>query len=433
MNASDLPPTLADAQETIRALQEELAKTNQGLAVLNLELEKRIDERTAELVLAHQELKQTNSELMQLAMELEDRVARRTAELEAKNQTLRQQAIHLRESEERFRATFEQAAVGIAHVAPDGRWLRVNRKLCDIVGYTQAELLPLTFQHITHPDDLAADLGYVRQVLGGEIATYSMEKRYIRKDRSLIWINLTVSLVREPSGDPRYFIAVVEDITARKQAEAENRRLNEDLERRVADRTAQLEQANQELEAFSYSVSHDLRAPLRAIDGFSRILLREYAGALPEEARGLLQDVRANTQQMGRLVDDLLAFSRLSRQPIKKQPVAPAALVRQCLDELRGLQEGRRVQIGVAELAPCLGDPALLKQVWTNLLSNALKYTGKREVAVIEVGSRAGNGPGSPTASTWCATGPRRWSSCSAPTATPTAKLKTAPRWSCST
>jgi len=125
----------------------------------------------------------------------------------------------IEESEEMFSATFEQAAVGIAHVAPDGRWLRVNRKLCDIVGYSRDELMKLTFQEITHPEDLEADLAYVKQILAGEIHTYSMEKRYVRKDGSIVWINLTRSLVRKPSGEPKYFVAFIEDITERKQME----------------------------------------------------------------------------------------------------------------------------------------------------------------------------------------------------------------------
>jgi light-regulated signal transduction histidine kinase (bacteriophytochrome) len=158
-------------------------------------------------------------------------------------------------------------------------------------------------------------------------------------------------------------------------------------------RTAQLEVANKELEAFSYSVSHDLRAPLRAIDGFSRILLEEYAEPLPHDARDYLNSVRANAQQMGWLVDDLLAFARLGRQPIKKQPLDPVKLVRQCLDELRGEQDGRRVEIVVGDLPPCDAEPVLLKQVWTNLLSNAIKYTRGREVATIEVGCRVDGGP----------------------------------------
>jgi PAS domain S-box-containing protein len=126
----------------------------------------------------------------------------------------------LREGEQRFRATFEQAAVGIAHIAPSGAWLRVNQRLCEIVGYTREELLQRTFQDITYPDDLDADLVYMAQMLANEIPTYTMEKRYIRKDGSLVWINLTRSLVREAEGAPKYFISVVEDITTRKRAEA---------------------------------------------------------------------------------------------------------------------------------------------------------------------------------------------------------------------
>lgn len=125
----------------------------------------------------------------------------------------------LRESEERFRATFDQAAVGISHNAPDGRWLRVNQKLCSILGYTQEELLEKSFQDITHPDELEADLEQLRRLLAGEIQTYSMEQRYLRKDGSIVWIYLTVSLVCEPSGEPKYFIAVIEDINERKQTE----------------------------------------------------------------------------------------------------------------------------------------------------------------------------------------------------------------------
>jgi PAS domain S-box-containing protein len=136
-------------------------------------------------------------------------------------------ALHI--SEERFRAIFEQAAVGIARVGPQGQWLQVNEKLCDIVGYTRAELLDRTFQAITYPADLDADLAYVGQMLAGEIPTYSMEKRYIRKDGSLIWINLTVSLVREPSGEPKYFIAVIQDIADRKGAEDALRESKEQL------------------------------------------------------------------------------------------------------------------------------------------------------------------------------------------------------------
>ena len=136
------------------------------------------------------------------------------------DETERKQAeVTLQESEERFRGTFEQAAVGIAHVGPKGQFIRINQRFCDIVGYTHGEMRKLTFQDITHPDDLEADLEHVHRVLAGKTQIYSMEKRYLKKDGSCIWVNLTVSLVRKSSGEPNYFISVVEDITRRKQAE----------------------------------------------------------------------------------------------------------------------------------------------------------------------------------------------------------------------
>src|SRR5919112_766393 len=140
----------------------------------------------------------------------------------------------MRASEERFRATFEQAAVGIAHNAPDGTWLRVNRKLCEILGHSREELLEKTFQDVTHPDDLATTVEQDRRLLAGAIGSFSMEKRYIKKDGSTVWGNLTVSLAREASGEPVYFIAVIEDITERKRAEEElkgsHRRIEDILE-----------------------------------------------------------------------------------------------------------------------------------------------------------------------------------------------------------
>jgi signal transduction histidine kinase len=166
----------------------------------------------------------------------------------------------------------------------------------------------------------------------------------------------------------------------------------DELEERVIERTAQLEAANQELEAFSYSISHDLRAPLRAINGFARILLEEHAPHLPDEAQEYLQFVRDNAQHMGQLIDDLLAFSRLSRQPLTKQAVAPADLVRQVFSDARAIQEGRRINLTIGDLPLCQADPALLKQVFVNLLDNALKFTSQREVAEIEVGYREEQG-----------------------------------------
>lgn len=145
------------------------------------------------------------------------------------------------DSERRFRETFEQAAVGIAHVAIDGAWLKVNHRFCDIVGYSEDELRQLKFQDVTHPDDLDPDWTRAQALLRGEINTYSLEKRYIRKDQEVVWVNLTVSIARDELGAPEYFIAVVEDIRGRKQVEAERDELIRTLEEQVRRRTDELE------------------------------------------------------------------------------------------------------------------------------------------------------------------------------------------------
>ena len=155
--------------------------------------------------------------------------------------------VALRESEERFRDTFEQAAIGIAHVSPEGDFLRINQRFCDIVEYTKEEMLKHTFQDITHPDDLDIDLEYVRQMLSGKIQTYSMEKRYFKKNGSIVWVNLTVSLVRKSSGESKYFISAVENITKQKQAEQALKLAHDKLEHRVKERTQEFIEINQQL------------------------------------------------------------------------------------------------------------------------------------------------------------------------------------------
>jgi len=152
----------------------------------------------------------------------------------------RRKSISLKETEELFQATFEQAAVGIAHAAPNGTWLRVNRKLCDILGYSAEELKATSFQEITHPEDRDSTAIYINRLLANEIETQSTNKRYMRKDKSYAWIHLTVSLVRESSGVPKFFIAVIEDISARKRSEDELNRYKEHLEELVEERSSEL-------------------------------------------------------------------------------------------------------------------------------------------------------------------------------------------------
>ncbi|MEO0924857.1 MAG: PAS domain S-box protein [Cyanobacteria bacterium J06643_13] len=463
-------------------------------------------------------------------------------------------------SETRFRNTFEQAAVGIAHVAPDGKWLRVNQKLCQIIGYPKDELLQKTFQNITHPEDLDSDLKHIRQILAGEIPTYSLEKRYIRKDGANIWINLTVSLVRNSDGEPDYFISVIEDISNRKYLElslqktlkrlsnlhlidrailaaehpqeiaktsigeipkfiacqrisivtfdweretatvlatqgrgtqlagngfqvhsqvwqdlieqldkidpqqnylvaylshlpqlsqavpaleaagldcfigfplqsrdnklgilklwVENKDIiaNEDLaivrevcdqlaiaiqqanlfqqvqnytlelEARVTQRTAQLAEINQELKAFSYSISHDLKAPLRAIQGFATAIEEDYGSNLDDLGKEYTRRLVSSAQQMERLIQDLLAYSRLSRAEIQMQTIDLDRIVTSAIAQLEPEIAESQAQIAIDRpLLNILGNKTVLTQIVSNLLSNAIKFVTPGIVPQVQI------------------------------------------------
>lgn len=294
--------------------------------------------------------------------------------------------LRLAESEQRFRATFEQAAVGMAQIGLDGKWLRVNDRLCEMLGYRREELLTLSSLDLTHPEDRETAFSRMQSLLIGDVTSYTLEKRYVCLDGSVLWVSHTVALVRK-DGEAQYFIAVTEDIGKRKAAEEEIRRLHDELERRVEERTAELAAANQELEAFSYSVSHDLQAPLRSIGGFAQIIFEDYGTALPAEARGYLGRVRQSAKHMGQLIDDLLAFSRLGRRPLKTHMADLRMLAEQCVMELKGIDPERAVNVSVGALPSCQCDPILFKQVLTNLLSNAFKFTRQAENPQIEVGS----------------------------------------------
>lgn len=211
----------------------------------------------------------------------------------------------------------------------------------------------------------------------GQLRDFELEHDFPRLGRRTMLLN--ARRVSQVGGPGRRIFLAIEDVTEKYQAREEARRLREELEDRVKQRTA-------ELEAFSYSVSHDLRSPLRALDGFARILLEEFAPNLPPEGQEYVRDIRRNAQKMGQLVDDLLAFSRLGRQPLQRRRVAPAALVREVLEDVRQEREARQVEVVVGDLPTCHADPALLKQVWANLLGNAFKYTRKHDPARIEVG-----------------------------------------------
>jgi PAS domain S-box-containing protein len=287
-------------------------------------------------------------------------------------------------SEERYRSLTLATSQIVWNANPQGEMAEDLPMWREFTGQAPAEIRGQGWIDALHPDDRerTADL-WSRSVRSRSL--YDTEFRLQRHDGEYRYMAVHGVPVLERDGTIREWVGTCADITERVLAEDEVRKLNEKLGKRVAERTTELEAANQELEAFTYSISHDLRAPLRAVDGFSRILLEDYGPQLPAEAQHYLQVARDNALQMGGLIDGLLAFSHLGRQPLRKLPVAPADLVRQVLEDLRLEQTGRRVEIAVGHLPVCEGDPLLLKQVFVNLLSNALKYSRTRENAHIEI------------------------------------------------
>ncbi len=297
-------------------------------------------------------------------------------------QTRSQQQSQLRRSEARFETTFERAAVGMALLSAEGKWLRVNQALCDILGYTPQDFYQYTLQDLLHPDDFLADQREKARILRGEIEHFSLEKRYRHREGHLVWTSVSIAGIREGAA-LQYFVSVLVDINARKQAEAEIMLLNATLERRVQARTAELTAANQELDSFSYAVSHDLRAPLRAMSGFSEALQEDYAAQLPEEAREYLQQISLASHRMSDLIDGLLVLSRCARGGIQFETVNLSQLASSILNELAQQTPQRRVDIDIAPDLMAQGDARMLQVVLRNLLDNAWKYTSHTQQAVI--------------------------------------------------
>ena len=279
----------------------------------------------------------------------------------------------LRASEERFRATFEQLAVGIAHVAPDGRWIEVNQRLLDIVGYTREELLSRTFQDITYPPDLETDLDFVHQMLEGRISTYSMQKRYVKKDDSLLWIELTVSLVRNEAGEPKYFISVIQDIDARKKAE------------RVIDEISEQLRQSQKMEAvgrLAGGVAHDFNNVLSVILGRGELVLQQLKE--PDPAREEVSEVVAAAERAAALTRQLLAFSR---QQVLQPAVADLGEVVRSMGKMIARLIGEDIEVRIltgASLGRVLVDRSQVEQVILNLVVNARDAMPRGGVLTLE-------------------------------------------------
>ena len=287
-------------------------------------------------------------------------------------------------SEARFRRLFESNIIGIIFTNLNGDITEANDAFLDMVGYTQEDILAgkVCWKSMTPPEYDSIDGQKIEEIVTTGACT-PFEKEYIRQDSSRVPILVAGALLE---GSKQDMVAFILDLTERKQAEAEIRQFNQRLEKRVKERTAQLEVANKELESFSYSVSHDLRAPLRHISGFVDLLQRRAVATLDETSLRYLNTIAQAAKQAGTLVDDLLAFSRMGRTEMRYTTVNMAQLVREVQRDIELEINGRTIRWHIEELPQVPGDPSMLRLVLHNLMENAVKYTQTRAQTEIEIG-----------------------------------------------
>jgi PAS domain S-box-containing protein len=287
----------------------------------------------------------------------------------------------LRESEERFRLLFHQAAVGIKRLDLQGRILEVNDKFCEILGYSREELLPLTLKDYTHPEDLPRERAEITRLLSREISSYSVEKRCLRKDGGLIWVRVTSSL---PSGSDRpieWWISVVEDITHDKQAEEALKRTADELAR-----------SNEDLEQFAYVASHDLQEPLRMVAGYLQLLSERYRGQIDAKADKYIAYAVDGAERMSILIRDLLAYSRVSTRAEPLSSTSSQEALDFALKNLHSAIGESGAAVTFDRLPVVRADKTQLTQVFQNVVGNALKFRDPERPPQIRVAVREDQG-----------------------------------------
>lgn len=290
---------------------------------------------------------------------------------ELKHQVSEQNEL-LRESEQQLQATFDQAAVGIGHVALDGAFLRINRRFCEIAGCSGGRD-PANIYDSTHPDDLAVCRTNDALLLEGRVRSYTLEKRYVHEDAT-VWASLTMSMVYDNAGKASFMVAIVDDITDRKLMEQE------------------LESANRDLRAFNYTVAHDLRQPLNLISGYCQGVQMACGERLTDECLEFLQKAYEATLRMNKLVSALLQFAEMAHAELKQEPVNLSLQAEEIAAELARSERERKVSFRIAAGMTANGDAQLLRAVLANLMGNAWKYSAQKAEALIEFGSTIRDG-----------------------------------------
>lgn len=314
-------------------------------------------------------IRSTKGELLAVIETLQDITQRKLAE-EA-----------LSESERKFRATFEQAAVGIVHTSIDGDWILVNQKFCDIVGFANQELINLNHKQLTHPGDIENDDVYRQRLFSGEIKTFDLEKRYISKYGAVVWVNSTVSLIRDDLGEPKCFVDVIEDISIRKQAQEELKKAK-----------AAAEATNIAKSEFLANMSHEIRTPMNGILGMTELAL---ATELSQEQKEYLGMARTSAESLLRVINDILDFSKIEAGKLDFEdiPFDLRDTMEQTVDTLaiRAHEKGLELACHIHRDVPVglIGDSGRLRQVIVNLVGNAIKFTEKGEVMIeVEAGRK---------------------------------------------
>ena len=282
----------------------------------------------------------------------------------------------LRESEQRFRLAMTNAPIGMALVGLDGSFVEVNDRVCELLDRPRERLFELTFQDITHAEDLDTDLAYVNQLLVGEIAHYEMEKRYLRPSGEVVWALLGGSLVRDDAGEPLYFIAQIVDISERKRVLLELERTSRSLER-----------SNAELQRYASVAAHDLRSPLATLGGFLELLSHRYADRLDTQGAQILQVARRVTMQLAETVEGLLELAQVGGDALTHELVGVPEVLDEVVESIGPLLVTADADLRIGALPKVRGDRAQLRLLLQNLLVNAVKFRDPARRLVVTIGA----------------------------------------------